>query len=139
MAFSIRSLDGYVLNPSNNTFVSPWIDIHNSPYFNISTTFSNSTNLAGTLYLQQSNDLDCFGHNGRHFPMSARMVGAYGINDLGDPIDLANVGSVSVTPSLNPAVFNNTGAGMAWIRVLYLPTTSINTNVSVYVSFKRSH
>jgi hypothetical protein len=136
---SFRVIDGYQLDPLNNSFVTRWLDVHSSPFWNLRVVFS-SPSADGYLTLEDSCDRQGQWTDGNIFPESARFVGAFGKGPLGDPFDLATVSSVSLRVSGNATayVFDGQERGSRWIRLKYIANTSVAQNVHVTCAWKTS-
>lgn len=134
-----RALDGYTLTTGNNTFISPWIDVHSSPYVGFAVVFT-ATGTQGTLTVEQSYDKEAVWTDGRTYPASAQFVGAYGLGPLGDPVDLITVPgtsqAVNGATTLIYVPMNSNIASAGFYRVKYIASASAAGKVTVTYSWK---
>jgi len=139
-----RVLDGYALVTGSNSFVVPWLDVHSSPFFNISMVFSSAA-VDGYATLEQSNDREAIWTNGQNYPASAQFVGTYGKGPLGDPLDLSTVvGSSRETNSANSpfvsglpgVVYSAPQTTSRFVRIKYVATVNVATTVTCTFSWK---
>lgn len=136
--------DGYVLNSSNNSFVTKWVQVQTSPIISFKIVFS-ASGVAGTLTLEESCDSPSKDGSGAVCPISALHNGTYGIGAYGDPTDLMTSFTTpsSVAVSGNSVVygFGSGGAtvGLAsagWYRIKYIASSSVPGNVIVTLAWK---
>lgn len=134
---SFRPLDGYTLTTGNNTFITPWVDAHSSPFISFIIHFS-SNSVVGTITLEASDDKEYKFTDGRSYPASAQFVGTYGVGSLGDPIDLIAVPGVSIAVSGNTVNYsvNNSVGAYRWFRIKYTASSSAAGTVTVTCAWK---
>lgn len=134
---SFKLLDGYSMSTTDGyNFVSPWVDVHSSPYFSATAVFSGASIANGTLKLQQSNDRQSQHPdiNGLMFPYSAA-------NSTSSPTDVVDVpasltGTVTQTISATGTyVFNQFLFGGRWVRFTFTKTGAPNTSTVVDIFF----
>lgn len=141
-----RNLDGYTLNASQNAFVTPWLDVHSSPFLNMKLIFAGAVP-DGYATLEESNDREATWTNGQTYPASAQYYGSYGFGPQGDPVDLATTINSSQFINTefvqgNPATtftWNLTNTASArWYRIKYLPVADVAGVVTTTFCWKSS-
>lgn len=123
---------------SNNSFVTKWLQIQNSPFASFIAVFSNS-GIAGSLYVEVSNN-EYGTLDGNKFPITAKDTGAFGTGAYGDPDDLVVFPDANATVAVSgkgPYIINLKEIGTCWMRLHYNATTSVaSTGVIVTAAWK---
>lgn len=130
---NFKLVDGYALNNADGySYTTKWVDIHSAPYFDVTVVFTGGAP-AGTVKLQKSNDLKFTGGNWPQ-PLQAANVGA-----VADAIDCpTGNGDVSQTVA-GAGVYqlNQHFAGYRWTRVVFTASSNVNTQLDIYMSWKK--
>jgi len=130
---NFKLVDGYALSALDGySFTSNWVDVHSAPWFDVSCVLTGGSP-AGTFKLQRSNDLQWTGGN-RPQPLSTGGVGA-----VSDVADASGNGVVSATVAgAGVAVLSQANVGYRWFRVVYTASSSVNTQLDIFVTWKRT-
>jgi hypothetical protein len=136
-----RLFDGYALDAGANSFVTSWVNVHSSPFWNFICVFTQP--VSGTLSIEASNDRDATWTDGSIYPLSAQFTGTYGTGKTGDPIDLIQVPGTAVTlsSSAGPVMWDNVDGysqGAHFLRVKFVATSHVACTSTITFSFKSS-
>lgn len=137
---TFKLVDGYALNATDGySYTTNWVDVHDCNKFSVNVVFTGGTPV-GTLALQQSNDRQT------SLPGSViRMVDSVGDNSAGttkrvDDAVSVPAGTGQTTASVTAAgvyVLNQYFAPFRWFRVVYTASSSINTQLDMFVHLKK--
>ena len=137
-----KVLDGYAIvnafGDGYNTFLTPWIDVHSSPWLDFGVNFS-TTPITGTMTVECSSDKEATWKDGSIYPASAQFIGTYGTGPFGDPVDLRTVtGSTqSVTTNSPNSGYSLTNCTARFYRIKFVSTTATaGMKVTVTQSWK---
>lgn len=131
--FKVAPFDGYSMTTVSTVPVySNWIDLHSSPYFDMTAVFTGGSP-AGTLQLQKSNNLQWTGGN-RPQPLQQGGVGA-----VDDTINVptGNGNASATVTGAGVYELDQHFAGYRWVRLVFTPSSAVTTQLDVFFSWKK--
>lgn len=134
---AFKLVDGYQLNATDGySYTSAFFDVSDKSLVSISVVFTGGSP-AGTVKVQQSNDLQFTGGNS---VLPLHIANTSYPNDTTDSVAIAGIGQV-VSQSVSGAgsyPLELKLLGSHWLRIVYTASGNVNTQLDVFVTAKRS-